>query len=248
LPIPLVDGDMNVIRWIKTKEEFYSVLDEIEEFYGHPADLNGDQNLDGKDYGSDYFNRWMQDFTDWHIGHAENLYERTGCSSVLEVGCGLGNFVRAFLLIGVDAWGLDISRYAVENCHPEIRGRVLWGNLSDSETLPKSRFDLVMGYDVFEHAPNPDLVVRNVCNLSARWIHAKIPDIRGLDQEESRRFDPTHITGRSIKWWVEHFEENGFVLVLDENYTKLKWDPEYALGPTGAPDLHGLFKRKVKYV
>jgi len=238
---------MEVVRWLNTKNDLYAVLSEIEEFYGHPEDLDGEQDPEGGDYGGEYFHRWMQDFTDWHVGHARNLLDRTECSSVLEVGCGMGNFVRAFNRIGVEAWGLDISRHAVENCHPEIRGRILWGDLSKSETLPKRRFDLVIGYDVFEHVTFPLLVVRNVCNLSSRWLHVKVPDIRGLNQEESRRFDPTHICGRSIKWWIERFEANGFNLILDENYTKLKWDPEYALGPTGAPDLHGLFKRVVKY-
>lgn len=247
MPIRLVDGSMKIIRWLQRRSELYGVLDEIDEFYGYPEDWNGGQSPNGGEYGEEYFDRWKQDFTNWHIEHAKNLCDRTSCSSVLEVGCGMGNFVRGFNRLGVDAWGLDISRYTVENCHPEIRGRILWGDLSRSDTLPKRRFDLVIGYDVFEHVPEPHLVVENVCNLSRRWIHAKIPDIRGLNQEESRKFDPTHITGRSIRWWLEHFKENNFDLFMDKGFTLLKWDQEFALAPTGAPDLHGLFKRKVSY-
>jgi len=246
LPIPLVDGAMQLVRMLEPGE-LYSLLEEIEEFYGHPPDLDGVQSPRGDDYGGDYFGRWMQDFNEWHVGHARNLRDRTGCGSMLEVGCGMGNIVRGFKRIGVDAWGLDISRYVVDNCDPEIRGRVLWGDLSRAETLPRKRYDLVIGYDVFEHIPDPERVVGNVCGLSYRWLHVKVPDIRGLDPEEGRKFDATHITGRSIGWWIEEFSRNGFTLIFDEGYTKIKWDPEYALAPTGAPDLHGLFRKKIAY-
>lgn len=247
MPIKYVDGAFNLTKLIHSRSELFEVLREIEEFYCDPDDWNGEQDPEGGDYGKDYFERWMQEFTDWHVGHAQNLFNRTGCVTVLDAGCGIGNIVRGFLHVGVDAWGFDISRYVVENCALEIRGRILWGDLSNEKTLPKKRYDLVIGYDLLEHVPDPETSVRNLCNLSRKWIHAKTPDLRGLNKEESTSFDPTHITGRSIKWWIDHFDMNGFSLVFDEGYSILKWDPEYALGPTGAPDLHGLFKRKLRY-
>jgi len=232
---------------LNSREEFFSVLEEIEEFYRHPADIDGAQDSEGGDYGEEYFKRWLQEFTDWHVRHAESLHNRTCCKSVLDAGCGVGNIIRGFLRIGVDAWGLDISRYVVESCDSEIRGRVLWGNLSKAETLPTRTYDLVVCYDVVEHAPDPEAVIGNLCRLAGKWLHVKAPDIRGLNQEEGRKFDPSHVTGRSISWWVKRFELNGFSLIMDERFTWLKWDPEYALAPVGAPDLHGLFKRKIRY-
>lgn len=245
MPIRLVDGAMETVRELADRDELFAVLGEIEEFYGHPDEWDGEESPE--DYGEAYFKRWNQDFTDWHIGHTRNLIERTHCRSALDVGCGMGNMVRGFLRNGVDAWGVEISRYAVENCDEEIRGRVLWGDLTRVETLPQRRFDLVLAYDLVEHVPKPEIAVPNLCGLSGRWIHVKAPDIRGLDKEECRRFDSTHITGRSIRWWIERIEECGFSLVLDYDYTLLKWDPEYGLSSVGAPDLHGLFKRKVMY-
>lgn len=247
MPIRLVDGAMNLVRMLNSREEFYSLLDEIEEFYGHPENLDGIEDSGGADYGEEYFKRWLQEFTDWHVGHAESLRNRTGCTSVLDAGCGVGNIVRGFLRIGVDAWGLDISRYVVESCDLEIRGRILWGDMSKAGTLPKRTYDLVLCYDTVEHAPDPEAVVKNLCGLSEKWLHVKAPDIRGLNPGEGAVFDPTHITGRSIGWWVERFELNGFSLIMDERFTWLKWDPEYALAPVGAPDLHGLFKKRVEY-
>ena len=247
MPIKYVDGAFNLIKLIQNRSELFEVLREIEEFYDYPDNWDGKQDSEGGDYGEEYFERWMQEFTDWHVGHAENLLNRTGCTTALDAGCGIGNIVKGFLRIGVDAWGFDISRYVVENCDPEIKGRILWGDLSKVETLPKKQYDLVIGYDLLEHVPNPEPSVKNLCDLSRKWIHAKVPDLRGLNKAESAKFDPTHITGRSIEWWINRFDINGFNLVFDGDYSILKWDREYALGPTGAPDLHGLFKRKVSY-
>jgi len=245
MPIRLVDGAMNLIRMLNSMEEFNTVLEEIEGFYGHPEDIDNPE--DPSDYNEKYFERWMQDFTDWHVGHAKSLHGRTGCRTALDAGCGMGNIVRGLTRVGVNAWGLDISEYAVKNCDPEIRGRVIWGDLSRDETLPKTIYDLVICYDTVEHIPNPEAVVKNLCGMSGRWLHVKAPDIRGLNKMEGALFDPTHITGRSIGWWVDEFEKNGFSLIMDERFTWLKWDLKYALAPVGAPDLHGLFKKMIKY-
>ena len=245
---------MNVREWIKDRNELFGVLEEIDREYERrrgeplPERLDGTQFPNGKEYDGAYYSRYGNyEWNEWHDNHAKNLINRTGCKSVLDVGCGYGNLLLGFLHNGVDAWGLEISKHAVEHASGELKGRILWGDITKASTLPKRQFGLVIGYDLFEHAPKPETVVANFCRLSKKWLHVKVPDIRGLDEEASRKFDPTHITGRSIKFWIEHFERKGFMLVFDEGFTLLKFDPEYALGPTGAPDLHGLFKRRLAY-
>ena len=243
MPIHLVDGAMNIRRTMLNWTDFYSALEEMEEFYKHPKDLDGEQDPDGKDYGESYWKRSMQEFTDWHTSHGKALLKRTGCRSALDAGCGTGNIVRGLLRNGIEAYGLELDHYAVDHCAEELRGRIVWGDLTKVETLPRRMFDLVIAYDVLEHAPLPETCVGSLCSLSSRWIHVKVPDIRGLNLEESRKFDPTHITGRSLRWWIDEFGKNGFSLTFDEAFTKLKWDPEYAYAAVGAPDLYGLFRR-----
>ena len=246
MPIHLVDGAMNIRRTMLNWTDFYSALEEIEKFYKHPKNLDGEQDPEGKDYDKVYFTRFMPEFNDWHTGHAKNLRDRTHCRTAVEAGCGVGNITRGLIKVGVDAYGFDISHYVVDSCPPELEGKLLWGDVLRKETLPDRKFDLVIAYDLLEHVPTPEQSVRNLCSLSSRWMHIKVPDIRGLDPEESRKFDPTHITGRSIRWWIDEFGKNGFLLAFDEAFTKLKWDSEYAYAAVGAPDLYGLF-RKVKY-
>ena len=254
MPIRLVDGAMNVRQWIKDRNGLFRVLEEIDLQYERqrgkpvPKCLDGVQSPNGREYDEAYYSRYGDyKWNEWHDNHAKNLIDRTKCESVLDVGCGYGNLLLGFLHNSIDAWGLEISKHAVEHASGELKGRILWGDITKASTLPKRQFGLVIGYDLFEHAPRPEQVVANFCSLSSKWLHVKVPDIRGLDQEESRKFDPTHITGRSIKFWIEEFERNGFMLVFDGGFTLLKFDPDYALGPTSAPDLHGLFKRRLSY-
>ena len=46
------------------------------------------------------------------------LWSKKG-SRVLDVGCAKGFLVKDFLDLGIDAYGLDISEYALKNCEEE---------------------------------------------------------------------------------------------------------------------------------
>jgi ubiquinone/menaquinone biosynthesis C-methylase UbiE len=46
----------------------------------------------------------------------------------LDIGCAKGFLVKDMLALGIDAYGLDISLYALMNCEPEVVGRLQIGN------------------------------------------------------------------------------------------------------------------------
>jgi len=48
---------------------------------------------------------------------------------VLDIGCAKGFLMCDLMEIvpGLEAWGLEISHYAIENCHPDARGRIVRG-------------------------------------------------------------------------------------------------------------------------
>lgn len=48
---------------------------------------------------------------------------------VLDVGCAKGFLMRDLMeaVPGLEVWGLEISQYAIDNCHPGARGRMLRG-------------------------------------------------------------------------------------------------------------------------
>ena len=49
---------------------------------------------------------------------------------VLDIGCAKGFLVKDLMIVcpGLEVFGLDISKYAIANCEPEVRGRLIVGN------------------------------------------------------------------------------------------------------------------------
>jgi len=77
--------------------------------------------------------------------------------SVLDIGCGSGNFYESFKKVGLDKFinyiGIDIAEKNIENCkvlYPKVDFQV--GNLFSLE-FPSDAFDVVMVNKVFEHLP-----------------------------------------------------------------------------------------------
>lgn len=71
---------------------------------------------------------------------------------VLDVGCSTGLLVKALVDLGIDAYGVDGSDYALSHAHPSIADRVKKVNLeTDSMPFADSSFDIVTGFYVTEH-------------------------------------------------------------------------------------------------
>src|SRR5258705_13090546 len=64
---------------------------------------------------------------------------------VLDVGCGKGFLVKDLMLEcpGLEAFGLDVSRYALLHCAPEVVGRLQLGT-AESLPFPYRCFDCVL--------------------------------------------------------------------------------------------------------
>ena len=68
--------------------------------------------------GYRYDGRWIPIARDI----AEHFNLKRG-DRVLDIGCAKGFLMRDLMAVvpGLDAWGLEISQYAIENCHPDAR-------------------------------------------------------------------------------------------------------------------------------
>jgi len=62
---------------------------------------------------------------------------------VLDIGCAKGFLVKELLDEGINAFGIDISSYAIKNCHPDVVGRVSIAN-ANQLFFAKSSFDAVI--------------------------------------------------------------------------------------------------------
>lgn len=124
--------------------------------------------------------------------------------TVLDAGCALGFLVAALRDRGVEAYGVDISEYAISKVREDVRPFCKVGSLSETlpEGLPKT-FDLVVSIEVLEHiyAKEGEKAVRNLCSVSDTVLFSSSPD----DFEE-----PTHVNVQQREYWGRLFFENGF--------------------------------------
>ena len=140
---------------------------------------------------------------------------------LLDLGCGAGQAVRAFMDNGVDAYGIDLSEYAIEEGKKafKLRERIFVGSIHDLSKWSDDSIDFLYSNQVFEHLPEKyvDRLVdecRRVLKPGGRmWVGlvlALSPDPEGIRSADDP--DDTHITIHYRSWWNEKFLSAGFVL------------------------------------
>ena len=125
--------------------------------------------------------------------------------TVLDVGCAKGFLVEALRDRGVEAFGLDVSEYAIGEVRPDIRSFCRVASATDP--LPR-RYDLIVCIEVLEHvaAGEGQLAIRNMCRNTDDILFSSTPD----DFDE-----PTHVNVKPRSFWIERFADQGFHLDLE---------------------------------
>ena len=147
--------------------------------------------------------------------------------TVLDVGCGKGNFSRELKRRGATVWGIEIMEPAAFEAR-EVLDKVLVGGVEDTmKQLPEQYFDCIICNDVLEHLQYPDQVLLNLKNnLTPNGIIVcSIPNIRywrylrmlvfkkDWKYEDSGVMDRTHFRFFTRKSIQRMFEELGFHVV-----------------------------------
>jgi ubiquinone/menaquinone biosynthesis C-methylase UbiE len=99
--------------------------------------------------GYKYDGRWIP-IAEKIIKH----YKLKSGNKVLDVGCAKGFLVKDLMdtCEGLDTYGIDISSYAVKNCHCDVVGRLQVGNAL-SLPFPDDSFDLVLAINTLHNLP-----------------------------------------------------------------------------------------------
>lgn len=192
---------------------FYQAVEEIDGEYSAIFDRDYFENgvatkkSNYKDYSWDrlgsYFQRTAR--------HIVDLFkpERT-----LDVGCAKGFLVKALDELGVDAYGIDPSVYAVSNAHPDVGDKI---NLDSAQSIPypDNTFDVVTCFDVMGHIPMRETsrVLKELLRVSKEWVV-----IRVVTHEVEGDIDSSHETIRDRDWWVEKIEKAGGKVETNDAY------------------------------
>ncbi len=170
----------------------------------------GEQYFDGErmyGYGGyRYDGRW--------IPIAEDIVAHYGLKPgdrVLDVGCAKGFLVKDLMIVcpGLEAFGLDISEYALMNCEPETIGRLHLGSC-EKMPFPDASFDAVIAINTVHNLPRRECVqaVREIQRLAPGKGYIQVDSYR--DEREKELFLDWVLTAHT------HYEPEGWKQLFDE--------------------------------
>lgn len=81
------------------------------------------------------------------------IVSRFNASCCLEIGCSTGSVLKLLDEKNIHGEGTEISHWALANCYSEVRHRIHYGDILTLNLA--SKYDLILGMDIFEHL-NPN--------------------------------------------------------------------------------------------
>lgn len=148
---------------------------------------------------------------------------------VLDVGCAKGFLVKDLMKVctGLEAFGLDISEYALMHCEPEVVGRLHLGNALRLP-FPDGSFQAVLSINTIHNLD------RAGCLQALREMERLAPG-RGFVQVDAYRTEAerqvfldwvlTAVSHGTPEFWRELIREAGYT--GDYYWTILEIDPEW---------------------
>jgi SAM-dependent methyltransferase len=158
--------------------------------------------------------------------------------SLLDIGCSAGDLATRFLDKGYDAYGVDVSEYAIQNTVEKMRGRTALLDITTTPDVidpkwPKT-YDLIVSTDLLEHLYQEDLdkTFTWMKGLTNRWMFFCVcvapqdSDVFVLKKGEvvPKQYEGMavagHVNVQSWKYWARFFTKNKL---------KIRWDLMYIL-------------------
>lgn len=135
-------------------------------------------------------------------------------SKILDIGCAKG-----FLLVdlikaipGISVSGIDISQYAIKNCHPDISQSV---SVGDARSLPyeDSSFDLVLSINTLHNLEINELSksLKEIERVSSKNSFITVDAYRNT--KEKTNMESWNLTAKTmlhVDEWKKLFESSGY--------------------------------------
>jgi len=146
---------------------------------------------------------------------AQNIKDHFNPATVLDAGCACGHLVAALRDLGIEAYGIDISEYAINQVRDDIKPYCVVAPLQTElpDSFPK-KYDFIAHIEVIEHIQEPDAikVLASLCKLSDRILFSSSP---------SDITEPTHVNVHPVEYWVSQFADHGFFPLMDHSHDYL---------------------------
>ena len=136
---------------------------------------------------------------------AERIVADIAPRTVLDAGCAMGFLVETLRARGVEAWGVDVSEYAISQVHGSVREHCAVGSILEPF---ERRYDLITCIEVLEHldAVAGAKAIANLCAATDDVLFSSTP-------EDFR--EPTHENVQPPDYWAAAFARHGFYRDVD---------------------------------
>jgi SAM-dependent methyltransferase len=175
--------------------------------------------------------RWLPELTIPLCSSIIKYMDIKSNQTLLDYGCSKGFMVKAMIELGIDTYGWDISEYAINNCHPDVKSRV---KLINKNEYSKDRwYDWVLAKDVLEHMEISELRDFLHSIPSGRGYFIIPLGIGGKYNDPRNNFDITHKLAFPAWWWALEFNKtNWSVIKYSEKVEGIKqtWPTHDAYG------------------
>lgn len=192
-----------------------------QEFPYDPARFDADYYGGGARGGFPSSYTWEHPDQQAQLEKKFQLVQRFGdYQTILFIGCAKGFEVRYFFDKGKQSWGVDVSKFAVENCDANSRDRIFHFNGWNLIRFRPQHFDVVAAFDVLTLLPDKML---DLLSVEMRRTCAKRIIFRTVIASAEDRKEPWHgndgVTYRYLPWetWVDLFARKGFELRWSES-------------------------------
>lgn len=179
--------------------------------------------IDGSFFNRDYFELGIgyRGYTTTFIGravsHLTGIYRALKLKillnpkNLLDVGCGTGLMVFYLRKLRVDAYGVEISDYALSKVNPKIKKFIFQGDILEIP-FEDNKFEVVTTANVLEHIARNNLKrALSECNrVSNKLLLHKIYTKENGWIAKYHKDDLSHISVFTKKWWQSFLKKLGY--------------------------------------
>lgn len=143
--------------------------------------------------------------------------------TVLDVGCGTGELILELRKRGIDAYGVELSKDALELVPDEIKQYVALGDPTDKLPHKTNEFDLVATFDVLEHIDRGKLrkALDEMTRVSRKYILHKIYTRENVFITLFHGKDYSRVSLFPKQFWHKLFSENEQISILRNSFFRL---------------------------
>lgn len=169
--------------------------------------------------------RWMPERTIPEAHWIINYLNMDRYSTIIDYGCAKGFHVKALRLLGYEAFGYDVSEYAL-SCADQRITKYLYDNIN-------GKYNCGFCKDTLEHCEDMHVLIDNIKLLSqsaSRWLIIVPNAKKGKYIIKEYESDKTHIIRLNKRDWDLLLTDNGFTITefaykmygLKNNWAKYK--------------------------